>query len=309
MPTPISRTPSRAPWGGFANAGQTCSGIERTYVVREVADRFIAGVVRETERLTVGDPLEWDTEIGPMVSAEQAEIVTELVDDAIANGAERLTGGPRVVPGFTGKFIAPTVLTGVTHEMRIMREEIFGPVLPIVTVDSEEQALEMANDSQFGLGASIWTKDRAKGERMAGASSRGWCGSTTTPTPTARASARGRREGVRRRPHALEVRVLRVRRHQAGRLGARPDPGLLVAALRPHARNAVRASAQLVYGRNGNRLRALREGAVPLQRATAFRRGASPAQRSTTSSGDHSLRVFLPERERTWNRYSARSSP
>ena len=78
-------------WGGFANAGQTCSGIERTYVVEAVADQFLDGVRRETERLTVGDPLEWDTEIGPMVSAEQADLVTGLVDDAIAAGAERLT--------------------------------------------------------------------------------------------------------------------------------------------------------------------------------------------------------------------------
>ena len=71
-------------WGGFANAGQTCSGIERTYVVEAVADRFLEGVRRETERLTVGDPLDWETEIGPMVSAEQADLVTELVDDAVA---------------------------------------------------------------------------------------------------------------------------------------------------------------------------------------------------------------------------------
>ena len=76
-------------WGGFANAGQTCSGIERTYVVEAVADRFLERVVRETERLTVGDPMDWETEIGPMVSAGQADAVTELVDDALKNGAER----------------------------------------------------------------------------------------------------------------------------------------------------------------------------------------------------------------------------
>src|SRR5262249_44494434 len=132
---------SGAVWGGFANAGQTCSGIERVYVHRDVADRFLEGVVRETERLTVGDPREWTTEIGPMVSPEQAEIVTELVDDALEHGAERLTGAPVKVDGMKGTFIAPTVLTGVTHEMRIMQEEIFGPVLPVVTVDSEEEAI------------------------------------------------------------------------------------------------------------------------------------------------------------------------
>src|SRR4051794_11137262 len=120
-------------WGGFANAGQTCSGIERVYVHRDVADPFLAGLVRETERLTVGDPREWTTEIGPMVSDEQAEIVRELVEDAVKSGAEQLTGGPIQVDGLEGNFIAPVVLTGVTHEMRIMKEEIFGPVLPVVT--------------------------------------------------------------------------------------------------------------------------------------------------------------------------------
>ena len=154
-------------WGGFANAGQTCSGIERTYVVRDVADQFLEGVVARTEELTVGDPMSWETEIGPMVSSDQFDIVDDLVSNAVNAGAERLTGGPRDVEGFEGRFIAPTVLAGVTDDMRIMREEIFGPVVPIVITDSEEEALERANDSNFGLGASVWTRDRAKGERMA----------------------------------------------------------------------------------------------------------------------------------------------
>jgi acyl-CoA reductase-like NAD-dependent aldehyde dehydrogenase len=156
-------------WGGFANAGQTCSGIERVYVTREVADRFIEGVVSGAEQLRVGDPLSWDTEIGPMVSRDQFDTVSELVDDAIANGATLRCGGPADPPaGFeAGAFYAPTVLTGVTHEMRIMREEIFGPVLPIITVDSEDEAVTLANDSEFGLGASVWTSDRARGERIA----------------------------------------------------------------------------------------------------------------------------------------------
>jgi acyl-CoA reductase-like NAD-dependent aldehyde dehydrogenase len=155
-------------WGGFANAGQTCSGIERVYVMREVADRFITGVVAGAQRLRVGDPLGWETEIGPMVSREQFELVRELVDDAVGAGATLRCGGPVSPPkGLEGAFYAPTVLTDVTHEMRIMREEIFGPVLPIVVVDSEDEAVALANDSQFGLGASVWTSDRSKGERVA----------------------------------------------------------------------------------------------------------------------------------------------
>jgi acyl-CoA reductase-like NAD-dependent aldehyde dehydrogenase len=155
-------------WGGFANAGQTCSGIERVYVVREVADRFVAGVVEGARALKVGDPMEWDTEIGPMVSEEQYDIVRELVDDAVANGATMHCGGVVDVPGYeNGKFFGPTILTDVRPDMRIMREEIFGPVVPIVTVDSEDEAVALANDSEFGLGTSVWTLDRDKGQRIA----------------------------------------------------------------------------------------------------------------------------------------------
>ena len=156
-------------WGGFANAGQTCSGIERVYVLDEVAERFLSGVVSGARALRVGDPTRWDTEIGPMISREQFELVSELVDDAVASGATLESGGP--LPdgetGLPGHFYGPTVLSGVTHEMRIMREEIFGPVLPIVVVESEDEALALANDSVFGLGASVWTSDRSKGERIA----------------------------------------------------------------------------------------------------------------------------------------------
>src|SRR3954469_8092576 len=155
-------------WGSFANAGQTCAGIERVYVVSEVAERFTEGVVSGAQALRVGDPLSFDTEIGPMVSREQYELVKDLVDDAVANGAELRGGGPVQVDGYDdAAFCAPTVLTNVTHDMRIMREEIFGPVVPIVTVDSEEEAIRLANDSNFGLSASVWTLDKEKGDRMA----------------------------------------------------------------------------------------------------------------------------------------------
>jgi succinate-semialdehyde dehydrogenase/glutarate-semialdehyde dehydrogenase len=155
-------------WGGFANAGQTCSGIERVYVEREVADRFVEGVVEGARALRVGSPMEWDTEIGPMVSEEQFEIVRELVDDAVENGATLHCGGVTEVAGFeSGRFFAPTVLTGVRPDMRIMREEIFGPVVPITVVDSVDEAIDLANDSEFGLGTSVWTLDRDKGDRIA----------------------------------------------------------------------------------------------------------------------------------------------
>src|SRR5437763_4545101 len=103
-----------------------------------------------------------------MASREQFEKVRELVDDAVAGGAQLRCGGAVEAPGLAAAaFYAPAVLTGVTHEMRIMREEVFGPVVPIMTVSDEEQAIALANDSEFGLGASVWTLDRGKGERIA----------------------------------------------------------------------------------------------------------------------------------------------
>ncbi|MGZ5323748.1 MAG: aldehyde dehydrogenase family protein, partial [Solirubrobacterales bacterium] len=254
----LANAVSGAVWGGFANAGQTCSGIERSYVVRDVADRFLDGVVRETERLTVGDPMQWTTETGPMVSEDQFNVVSELVDDALANGAERVTGGPRDVPGFSGKFIAPTVLTGVKPEMRIMQEEIFGPVLPILTVDSEEQALAQANDSRFGLGSSIWTRDRAKGERMARRVESGmvWINDHSYTHGACQCSWGGVKESGLGRSHSkfgfyecVNVKLVSW------------EPGLTRDFWwQPYDRtlgDAVRASARLLYGSNGTRLRAL----------------------------------------------------
>jgi len=164
----VGNAVSGALWGGFANSGQTCSGIERVYVMREVAERFTDELVAGARGLRVGDPMEWTTEIGPMISREQFELVRELVDDAVANGATLRCGGPHEAGGAPkADYFGPAVLTGVTHHMRIMHEEIFGPVVCVATVESEEEAIELANDSPFGLGASVWTMDRARGERIA----------------------------------------------------------------------------------------------------------------------------------------------
>jgi succinate-semialdehyde dehydrogenase/glutarate-semialdehyde dehydrogenase len=258
---------SGALWGGFANAGQTCSGIERVYVVRDVADRFVEGVVRGAERLRLGDPLAWETEIGPMTSDDQYETVCELVDDAVAAGAERRCGGPAEVPGFAGKFYAPTVLTGVTHEMRIMREEIFGPVLPIVVVDSEQEAVELANDSEFGLGASVWTGDRRKGERIARRIEAGmvWVNDHSFTHGACQCSWGGVKDSGLGRSHSKFgfYECVNVKLHTW-------EPGLTRDFWwHPYDRtlgDAVRSSAKLLYSRNGHRLTALREGIGPLMR-------------------------------------------
>ena len=108
--------------------------------------------------------MDWQTEIGPMVSREQFELVRELVDDAVA-AARSCAAAVR--PSGRARLLRARRAHGVTHDMRIMREEIFGPVVPVVTVDSEDEAIDLANDSDFGLGASVWTQDRAQGERIA----------------------------------------------------------------------------------------------------------------------------------------------
>jgi succinate-semialdehyde dehydrogenase/glutarate-semialdehyde dehydrogenase len=259
-------------WGGFANAGQTCSGIERVYVQREVSDRFIAGVVKGARQLRVGDPMQWNTEIGPMVSRDQFEIVRELVDDAVSAGATLQCGGPADAPaGFEqGWFYAPAVMTGVTHEMRIMREEIFGPVLPIVVVDSEDEAVELANDSQFGLGASVWTSDRSKGERITRELESGmvWINDHMFSHGACQCSWGGVKESGLGRTHSkfglYECVNVKLRVWEPSTIR---DPWW-----HPYDETlgrALRQTASILYGRPSIRAGALRAGAGPLLKLSA----------------------------------------
>jgi acyl-CoA reductase-like NAD-dependent aldehyde dehydrogenase len=261
---------SGAVWGGFANAGQTCSGIERVYVLREVAERFVDGVAREARNLRLGDPMQWETEIGPMTSDDQYAIVRELVDDAVDSGASLLCGGPTEAAGLAGKFIAPTVLTGVTHQMRIMKEEVFGPVLPIVVVDSEQEAIDLANDSEFGLGASVWTKDRQRGQRIARRIEAGmvWVNDHSFSHGTCQCSWGGVKDSGVGRTHSkfgfYECVNIKLNSWEAG-----------IARdiwWHPYDRTlgeAIRASAKLLYGKGATRTQALREGAGPLLKISA----------------------------------------
>jgi succinate-semialdehyde dehydrogenase/glutarate-semialdehyde dehydrogenase len=157
---------SAAVWGAFLNAGQACLSVERCYVHRSIHNAFLGAVVNKAQRLRIGNGMNPEIDMGPMIHQRQLEIVEQHVDEARARGARIVTGGTRL-PELGPNFYAPTVLTEVTHEMRIMREETFGPVLPILAFDSEEEAIQLANDSQFGLGASIFTRDRARGEALA----------------------------------------------------------------------------------------------------------------------------------------------
>jgi acyl-CoA reductase-like NAD-dependent aldehyde dehydrogenase len=163
----IARAVEGIAWGAFANAGQSGGSIERVYVLREVADELLAGLVARASALRVGDPSDPDTEIGPLVGGERLGRVVELLDDAVAQGATLHCGGPVAVEGFSGAFCAPAVLTGVPAGARLAREEAPGPVVAVTVVDREEDAITATNDSALGLGASVWTADRYKGERIA----------------------------------------------------------------------------------------------------------------------------------------------
>ena len=229
-------------WGGFANAGPDLLG-DRAHLRRRARSPTASstGVRRETERLTVGDPLDWETEIGPMVSADQFDIVTELVDDALAAGAERLTGGPREVAGFTRQVHRPDgARRASSDEMRIMQRGDLRPGgADRSSSTDEEEALERANDSNFGLGASVWTRDRAKGERMARRIESGmvWINDHSYTHGALQCSWGGVKDSGLGRSHSKFGFYECVER-QARRLGAGPHPRLLVAALRrrPSAR-------------------------------------------------------------------------
>jgi acyl-CoA reductase-like NAD-dependent aldehyde dehydrogenase len=157
---------SAAVWGAFVNAGQACLSVERCYVHRRLHDRFLELCVEKTRKLRIGNGADPSIDIGPMIHERQLRIVEEQVNDAIACGARVLAGGRRLTE-IGANFYAPTVIAGVDHSMRIMREETFGPVLPIMPFDSDDEAISFANDSEFGLAASIWTRDRRRGELLA----------------------------------------------------------------------------------------------------------------------------------------------
>ncbi|MFO1518669.1 MAG: aldehyde dehydrogenase family protein [bacterium] len=155
-----------AVWGAFCNAGQVCASVERVYVDERIAPVFIEKVVEKTQRLKQGPGTDPNHDVGPLTTEAQLRIVEEQVEDARRNGAKILTGGERNHE-LKGNFFKPTVLTEVDHRFRCMREETFGPLMPIMTFKTEEEAVALANDSIYGLTASVWTVDSKRGERIA----------------------------------------------------------------------------------------------------------------------------------------------
>jgi acyl-CoA reductase-like NAD-dependent aldehyde dehydrogenase len=153
--------------GACYNAGQSCCGVERAFVHRSLYDRFVAASLELMKAYRLGDPTEDGVTLGPMAQPNAPAFLQAQVDQARAAGAQLLWGGKATSVNGRGRFFEPTLLTGVTSDMQVMRVESFGPILPVVPVDSDEQAISLINDSDLGLTASVWTADRDRADRIA----------------------------------------------------------------------------------------------------------------------------------------------
>lgn len=155
--------------GAIFNSGQSCCSLERIYVNEKVHDEFVKEVQKVLSNYKLGDPFNKDTHIGPVVSKRSADTIRAHVKDAISKGAKDSTpkNASFESPPTDGNYVAPVLLTNVDHKMTVMTEETFGPVIPVMKVSSDAEAIKLMNDSQFGLTASIWTADAEKGNELA----------------------------------------------------------------------------------------------------------------------------------------------
>jgi acyl-CoA reductase-like NAD-dependent aldehyde dehydrogenase len=160
----IEKASTGAVKGRFINCGQSCIASKRFIVTKKIASEFIEEFVTKTEKLKVGDPLSDDTDIGPLVNANSLSNIESLVAKSVRQGAEVMTGGERT--NSRGFFYRPTIMKNVSPKMDIATEEVFGPLAPVITVENEKDAMKIANDSKYGLGASIWTQDLEKAEML-----------------------------------------------------------------------------------------------------------------------------------------------
>ena len=257
--------------GRVCERGSDRSGIERVYVLDEVAERFVDGVIRGAQQLRVGDPMRWDTEIGPMINSAQFERVGELVDDAVAAG-----GGPALRRSARPRSRGPgrPLLCSHRAERRDARDADHAARRPSDECSRSSWCSPRTRRCGSRTTASSASGHRcgrriaARGSGWPASSSPGWSGSTMTCSATAPASARGAASRTQAWAHPLEVRPLRVRQYQAAGVGAVGGAGSLVAPLRCNPGPCAQAE-RVLYGRPSIRAAALRDGAVPLLKVGA----------------------------------------
>lgn len=158
---------SAAVWGSYTNCGQVCLSVERLFVEEAVAAEFVAKCVEKTKQLRLGPGAEAGTDVGPLIRPQHVQRMSDLLADAVKRGAKVECGG-RARPDLGANFFEPTVVTGADASMMLFQDETFGPILAVQRVKDEEEAVRRANESEFGLAASVWTKDEARGKRIAG---------------------------------------------------------------------------------------------------------------------------------------------
>lgn len=154
--------------GAVFNSGQSCCSIERVYIADEIHDEFVAAVQNVLKGYRLGDPLDKETHVGPVISRRSKETIESHIKDALDKGAVNATPENATFSNLPakGNFVVPTLLTNVDHSMTVMKDETFGPVIPVMRVKSDAEAVKLMNDSDLGLTASIWTKDTAKGYEL-----------------------------------------------------------------------------------------------------------------------------------------------
>lgn len=264
-------------WAGCAGAGQARGAVERVYVARELHERFVEGLVAAARALRVGDPGDPRTDVGPLASPRRLAHVQALVADALAHGATLHCGGPVSPAGCeAGSFYAPAVVTGVTHEMALMREPLEGPVLGVMAVDSVDQAISLANDSDYALGVSVWSADRYQALRIARELHAGmvWC-NDHLPCPTVSRGPWGAAAGGGLGRTLGEAGLRACAQEKLITWDPPAARGLWWGPYDELTTRAARAVAKMRSGRDADREHAWRNGALALGRigARAFGRG------------------------------------
>ncbi len=155
----LKRVAVAAAWGIFFNQGEVCNAGSRLLVQRDIKDKFLEHLTEVTEKIRLGDPISWDTQMGAIVDARQLERIKSAVTNGLEEGASLLMGGQQVLQDSGGYFFEPTIFTDANNSMSIARKEIFGPVLTVIAFDTLKEAIDIANDSIYGLAAAIWTSD------------------------------------------------------------------------------------------------------------------------------------------------------